>query len=193
MRNEKNDSLLMQWKAIVNPMDSCWLFQYSMCDNYTCYQGIPSTPMTMTTVGPGDTTDLKFSSNAFTHFSGTPVVKVLVWDMDIPSSVDTITYYITICPDSVACEYYSSGTKPLLNKIEVKVFPVPANDKINLKYPILFNGKISITDLSGIEIISIPAKGNSTSINIEWMTKGIYFIRISENNKIEFTQKFIKL
>ena len=76
---------------------------------------------------------------------------------------------------------------------QLKVFPVPAYSKINLSYPTLSSGKISVSDLSGKEIISIPATGISSSVNIEWLTEGIYFICISENNKTSFTQKFIKL
>ncbi len=193
MRNEKPDSLRMKWKALANPLDSCWEFQYSMCDNYNCYLGIPGTPMTMNTIGSGDTTFLKLSNTYLTHYSGNPVVKVLVWDMDIPTELDTITYYITICPDSVLCTALTSSIATLLNTNTVKVFPVPAYSKINLSYPTLSSGKISVSDLSGKEIISIPATGISSSVNIEWLTEGIYFICISENNKTSFTQKFIKL
>ncbi len=193
MRNEKMDSLRMQWKAIENPMDSCWKYQYSMCDNQNCYSGIPSTTTTMISIGSGDTTFLKFGNNGMTHFSGTPVVKILVWDMDIPTEMDTIIFYFNICPDSVACTYSSLSAELFLNKDEVKVYPVPANDKINLTYPILNSGKISISDLSGKEIILIPADGISSSINIQWLTKGVYYIHLLENNKIAFTQKIIKL
>lgn len=193
MRNEKPDSLRMQWKALANPLDSCWQFQYSMCDNYNCYLGIPGTPMTMTKIGTGDTTFLKFSNTALTHYSGNPVVKILVWDMDIPTELDTITYYFTICPDSILCTALTSSIATFLNANSVKIFPVPAFSNINLSYPSLRSAKISITDLSGKEIISIPATGTGSAVNIEWLTEGIYLLHIIENQKISYTQKFIKL
>ncbi len=192
MKNEKTDSLRMQWQAIENPMDSCWEFQYSMCDNFNCYLGIPSIVTTMATIGPGDTTFLKFGNSGMTHFSGTPTAKILVWDMDIPTEIDTVTFHLTICSDSTPCTYLPLSSSIMFDKKSVKFFPNPSSDNLNLTFPVLNNGTISISDLSGKEIISIPASGNHSTLNIKWLNQGIYFIRISENGTIEFTEKFIK-
>ncbi len=176
MKNEKNDSLLLQWIGILNQLDPCWESSYSICDNYNCYFGIPTSVSTMAKIGPGDTTFLKFSNAMMTHYAGTPTIKFLVWDMDLPTSIDTVTYHITICPDSTLCTEFSA-VAPQNSFATLTIFPNPANEKIIVHSEEIQS--VQIVNLIGQVIINEQfALTNEVTLNIALLPKGIYFIRV---------------
>ncbi|MEI7801618.1 MAG: T9SS type A sorting domain-containing protein, partial [Bacteroidota bacterium] len=193
LRNEKADSLTMQWKAIYDSLQYCWNNNYSVCDNYNCYLGIPAAPQTMTKIGVGDTCYLKFTNSFMSHFSGTPTAKILVWDMDIPANFDTVVFHFTICPDSAQCNYaYPEGIKLTEQNHEFHLFPNPANAEISFTVTVKQDAFAHFYDLSGKEIIRIPVITGKNKMNIAWLENGIYFIKVFEGSKLIGIEKFVK-
>ncbi len=191
MRNEKTDSLTMQWKSIVDSLQFCWDGNYSICDNYNCYLGLPTDTETMTIIGVGDTCFLKLSNSMMSHFSGTPTAKILVWDKDMPANFDTVVFHLTICPDSATCTYLSGINAPAQNNL-LQLFPNPATNEITLTVAAAKNAFAHVYDLSGKEIIAVPVKTGNNNMNIEWLESGIYFIKIIDGSNQIGIQKFIK-
>lgn len=191
MRNETADSLTMQWKTIVDSLQYCWNGFYSICDNYQCILGLPTVTKTMTKIGVGDTCFLKFSNTQMSHFSGTPTVRILVWDKDIPANMDTVVFNFTICPDSASCSYISA-INSVTEKKQLQLFPNPAANEITLVVSTSAVAFAHIFDLSGKEIISIPVKTGNNQMNIAWMESGIYFVKIIEGHMQTALSKFVK-
>ncbi len=69
---------------------------------------------------------------------------------------------------------------------EVKVYPNPANDKLTIQLDNTMEGKamVEILDLTGKLIYSstINADFKLQTIDISKVSKGIYYLRISNNN-----------
>lgn len=75
---------------------------------------------------------------------------------------------------------------------DIHVFPNPATNQITLKVKDLEkNSKLDIYNAIGQNVFSIVISSNSTVINIEQFTQGIYFIRMNLNEKT-YSGKFIK-
>lgn len=75
----------------------------------------------------------------------------------------------------------------------LKIFPNPASTHINLVADSkLQNANISLANVLGeILFSSLHGDANKSSIDISNLPKGVYYIRVREEDKI-FTQKFIK-
>lgn len=80
-----------------------------------------------------------------------------------------------------------------LNRNEVVLFPNPANNKLQFisKNEEFKNIKISIVDLQGKVLFKHELKNQNECIDVEKLSKGIYFCKIEKDNDIE-TIKFIK-
>ena len=80
--------------------------------------------------------------------------------------------------------------------LPVSIYPVPANDQINLAVGDSRNSlKAEILEMSGKTLISktISAGGNTTiSIPTVDLNKGMYLVRLSDNSGASLTRKFVK-
>lgn len=74
----------------------------------------------------------------------------------------------------------------------VKVFPIPARDKIFIEGVSTADATVyTIIDINGKVIKQVTASGSNYSINIESLATGTYYLRI-QNGSFNTTQKFIK-
>lgn len=76
----------------------------------------------------------------------------------------------------------------------LKIYPNPASDHIILELPESgsnMNGIITIFGMSGQVLIQQKAKDSMSEINISSLPKGIYFVKLTTEEKINFG-KFIK-
>lgn len=84
------------------------------------------------------------------------------------------------------------------NKVSVNVAPNPmaANTKVNFESTTSMKGKIEIVNVLGAvtfsETIQITNGNNSININTENITSGIYFLKITSENKTLSTVKVVK-
>jgi hypothetical protein len=85
---------------------------------------------------------------------------------------------------------YSSNTTSIQETIEkenFKVYPNPASNQINLRTNIrLIDANYSLTDLLGNTLLSGKISNENTSIEIENLSKGIYFLNVGGDVKQTF-------
>lgn len=70
------------------------------------------------------------------------------------------------------------------------IYPNPTSNVLNIESKTNISN-IEIIDINGRSLLSKPLDSNSTSINVESLSKGVYFVKVS-NEKGNFVQKFIK-
>lgn len=75
-------------------------------------------------------------------------------------------------------------------KGEISVFPVPAHDWLGLKETESGN-TIRIYNTLGEEVLQILSSEGESSINVEALAPGIYFLRYSNASEIVFSEKII--
>ena len=76
-------------------------------------------------------------------------------------------------------------------KNDVLIYPVPANDILYLKN---FNPNFNIIEIFNAEgkiILERKIESRDSSINVSWLTSGIYFIKFSGSRKAVDTSKII--
>jgi hypothetical protein len=76
----------------------------------------------------------------------------------------------------------------------LKIYPNPATDKITIEpseADIIMNGTVSVYGMTGQQIVKQHVPGQRLELNVSALPVGIYFVRMVNNEKIEFG-KFIK-
>jgi hypothetical protein len=97
-----------------------------------------------------------------------------------------LTYCITVDP-SPSC--HSVSFVPIENaKIDIKIFPQPATEKLFIEFGDDFNSKnkfnIRIDNILGESIYQSPINEKNLSIDIgEWSSSGIHFVYVVDENK----------
>ncbi len=124
----------------------------------------------------------------------------VVQDYAITTGIGVYELFLQIfCPQRSGSDFVYASDRiyfnPSLAKVheitDVKfnVYPNPVNDVLVIEND--GNVQITISDLSGKIVKSIASTGNKTSINTEDLSKGNYFVTIS-NEKLNLTKMIIK-
>jgi endonuclease I len=87
--------------------------------------------------------------------------------------------------------YCTSSTDDLTKNNDVRFYPNPVSDLLTLENHTK-GTQISIVNLTGQVVSSTKTNDFKTEISVSELPKGIYFIKISENQKIIQISKFIK-
>jgi hypothetical protein len=76
----------------------------------------------------------------------------------------------------------------------LKVYPNPASDILNISLSnINFkNSNIVVYNVSGMEVSKSTMNGANAQLNIESLSNGVYFVKVSNENGFSKTVKFIK-
>lgn len=75
------------------------------------------------------------------------------------------------------------------------LYPNPVQDVLNIEYPVLSNSdnhKLDIIGIDGKIFLSVTPTNGKISLSVTSLSKGIYFCRFNNGNKVT-TTKFIKL
>ncbi len=82
----------------------------------------------------------------------------------------------------------------LLNKTQMLVYPNPATDvlNINISNANFKNSEIVVYNISGTEVIKTNMEANNAALNIETLSAGVYFVKVSNQNGFNKTVKFVK-
>jgi len=86
-----------------------------------------------------------------------------------------------------------SGQSTAINNFEnakIKMYPNPANNFIIVEGNDIRS--ISIASITGQEILTAKNLNNKTELNIQGLTKGIYFLKVNQTNGKSVTEKFVK-
>ncbi len=117
-------------------------------------------------------------------------------DVNLPSA-DVLYYRIKQCDVNGACKYTDIKTVRFDEKNKIVVYPVPADNKVNIIYTNTSGNsvEISITDQSGRVVMketrTVTPGRNNMQFNIEKLKTGNYIVVIN-NGKEKWTEKLIK-
>ena len=77
------------------------------------------------------------------------------------------------------------------HKPEISIFPNPANDQVNIEAENL--DKMQLFDIHGKLVLSKSSgfRQNNNTLTVSHLPAGIYFIRLSVNNHIPFSEKLV--
>ena len=80
----------------------------------------------------------------------------------------------------------SVGVNEISENTEIKIYPNPANDELNIVQSAMSNQQlaVSILDALGKTIIASITFNNSATINTSSLSEGMYFVRITDANGV---------
>ncbi len=82
----------------------------------------------------------------------------------------------------------------LLNQTHMLVYPNPATDvlNININNSSFKNSEVVVYNISGTEVLKTNMAANNAQLNIETLSNGVYFVKVSNQNGFNKTVKFVK-
>jgi hypothetical protein len=90
------------------------------------------------------------------------------------------------------CYDFTTSVTEYKNKISIAVFPNPTNDHLNIQLTqINENTTLTIYDMLGKAIKTLPLTDKETTINISGMSRGVYILEVATKKSIS-REKFVK-
>jgi hypothetical protein len=91
----------------------------------------------------------------------------------------------------------TTGVEDLAQKIantKLLVYPNPATDvlNININNANFKNSEVVVYNISGAEVLKTNMANSNAQINIETLSNGIYFVKVTNQNGFNKTVKFVK-
>ncbi|GIZ09759.1 hypothetical protein FUMI01_24860 [Flavobacterium sp. UMI-01] len=74
---------------------------------------------------------------------------------------------------------------------EFSVFPSPVTELLNVQFPVMNDGMLSVVNASGTQVYAKKTSGNEAVIDMSKMASGIYFVKIDNGEKV-VTKKIVK-
>jgi len=104
----------------------------------------------------------------------------------------------TIYVDPTTCSYPNHCSQNIINSIDVqdailpfKIYPNPASNMINIKNENNEPYQFVLFDMTGNEVLNFRSFAQLESINMPYISSGIYLYKILRNNKIPIKGKLI--
>jgi hypothetical protein len=114
-------------------------------------------------------------------FVGAGTVSVVVTAFDKSHKSDTLQVVFNI----------PTAVEEIGNE-KIEIYPVPAQDYLNVKFPENVSGSLSIVDLNGKQLFVQEISGSESKINVSKYPKGVYLLKMDLNIGYKKV-KFIKL
>lgn len=192
--NESSDTEVdLNWRRLSYDFDEDnWDIQF--CECATCYTNAfaplpsePSSQFACNAMAPGQTVEWKVGVNIGADGSTADAAAMVIQVTDLTfGGVDTL-YFLTN-PSTV-------GTNELLvNESDIKLFPQPANNEVNIFVPQVLNGKceITITNILGQDVAFETIQSDvMTSMDVSSLNKGIYIISVRQNGNLVGTKRMV--
>lgn len=186
IENTSMTDIHLKWSLLANTLpDLKW--DFSLCDNGTCYSGIPdsaSFPVTK----PGEKASLKLTI-VFTEGvskAGKGTTQFLVYNVNDVNDADTVTFVADV----------ATGIFEIVpNDKKISIYPNPATDVINISSADLnlTKGNMSIYNALGAkvnDVILTPSGMNTVSVNN--LPAGVYYVRFQATTGEVSTRSFLK-
>lgn len=173
------EAITFKWKMISNTLLSSW--SYSLCDQGSCYVGIPTTTQTMNPISLSQSQQgmqgfLKLNLTTGLNYGNGKAV-FYVYDASDINRGDTVSFDIRWPGTNSVFELENE-------KAIFSVYPNPTNHFIHFQNYISEDVSVSFTNVIGERVMSVNAGGLSTqNIDISEFPKGIYFITVDNNEK----------
>jgi len=122
---------------------------------------------------------------------GAPI-NINITNMDFSASIEIWRFFRQYSLDQFITGYDYTN----LLASQINIYPNPSSDKITIEYSggsQFTNAVLSIIDLQGRQIHSqdFPAEQQQIRLDVGDWAKGLYLLRISSNNEITKTRKFV--
>ena len=86
---------------------------------------------------------------------------------------------------------YSIGIETVENS-DIRIYPNPAADKVTIDLQNTSATEICLMDIYGKTVLRQAVNSQSEVLDLGNLAKGMYFVQISNNGKVEASQKLIK-
>jgi hypothetical protein len=99
------------------------------------------------------------------------------------------------CTDTSSCFSYTNVSVQDLNaETKITIYPNPVNNELNISIPDRLNAQLSyrLYDASGRTILTGKLEPTENVISLEEVSKGLYFLNLSEENQSIFQQRILK-
>lgn len=170
------------WRVLEYTLPTPW--QFGFCDPEKC-TFVESTTTGSFSIDTGAEGLFKADPVFLEEVAGAGVVRVIINSTTIPTYEDTITFTITALPLSVR--------KANKQTQQVKVFPNPAKDVIQVEMSSKQPTTIDVYNVLGAKVKTISYRGDDyAKIEINDLPKGVYLLRINDNGQI-ITKQFQKV
>lgn len=175
-KNTGSINLDFSWERVYkNTLPDC---SFPMCNNGECLGDLPLSG-TMTTIAPGEKGFLKFHMESGSTF-GTNIFKYL---LKFGANADTLTYIITVGPETGIAEKYKAQQIP-------QIYPIPANTDLNIVTK-QENTTIEFYSVNGNSVLTSELKIGSNKLDCSGLCSGLYFYKIFGNNSVLATGKVV--
>jgi len=106
------------------------------------------------------------------------------------------TYYEddSLCTVSESRLQIAESTPSIIKPAEpsVKIYPNPFTDEINIECIHCGDAVLKYEVYSSIGVLTMQGSLNSSKLLLEGLQPGLYFIRITDTDKFQFTEKIVK-
>jgi len=151
------------------------------------------------TFAAGTGTKLTNANSAVTHSAAiTTAIATWTFNWTAPASGSGIVTFYAACVIAKANTKLTSiqvseaaASISETQKTEISIYPNPAIDKLYLSENNLINASVQIYSLEGKIIVSQEI--NNNEIDVNQLEKGIYIIKILDNNNFISTKIFVKI
>jgi hypothetical protein len=170
------------WRVLEYTLPTPW--QFGFCDPANC-TFVQSTTTSSFKLDTGAESLFKADPVFLEEVAGTGVVKIVISSTTIAGYEDTITFTVTALPLSVK--------KVNKHSTQLKVFPNPAKDVIQVEMSSRQPATIEVYNVLGAKVKTITHKGDDyAKIDINDLPKGVYLLRINDNGQT-ITKQFQKV
>lgn len=170
------------------------------CQNFTTAQGLPQNDITAIAedcqgriwLGTRDSGMVVYDEEVFTRLTtanGLPdnrVTTVSMSPQDCKFYIGTKDGNISIVDSTKSViDVLSTIGKVNVDDINVRIYPVPANDKLNFVFDQQLNADFHLTDINGREVYYTQMR-NSLFVNpdVSALPQGMYFYRLESEGKV---------
>lgn len=114
------------------------------------------------------------------------------YDNAILRETNLAAYFAPLVTTTPFCDSQATSLNNLANEINLKIYPNPFNDKLNIDM-INFEGvTINVLNVLGQSVKSLGLKKQNTQLDLSDISKGIYYIRYSDLKGTVITSRLIK-
>ena len=177
-----NPVLTMNWKVYSLNVPTGWENDMFVCDAIQCWDSTTNTNQYTLDDNKKYPLDVHLLNNGLV---GTGNAKILVWEEgDSLNSVKIVSYTIHV----------AEGVS--INKVEdisVSTYPNPVVNTLNIKnINSTLISKIEIYNIIGKKVYSLDNPKENETVDMRDFNKGIYILKITDKNQINYSQNILK-
>lgn len=129
----------------------------------------------------------------YTIYADMPGYGVVLQTIDI--NLSTPSYDVVLCSDTLidmieVCEMNVTSIKKSIAEKDIKIFPNPAKDYLNISFSNKDAFTVEITDVTGKIVLTKRIIGDVERIDISSLQNGMYFVKV-QSEGVDFVQKLM--